>query len=232
MPAVRLAPDAGQVLTQYTWPGNVRQLKNIAEQVTVLAHDRTVSADEMRGFIPTVGTAATLPAPVGGRTHDEAFSSEREILYKVLFDMRRDMTDLKKLVMQLMHSTADASALDSMGTSQLIKRLYRDAGVDEALATPVDAADAHDLSLVGKHQILNVQARPADDDDEYMPQNNPDVEDVRDERISLARFEKEAIEKALAKHGGRRRAAADELGISERTLYRKIAEYHIDDILK
>lgn len=235
MPVVRLNDEAVQLLSAFRWPGNVRQLKNVAEQISVLAQDRTVGAQELKQFLPNSDPAAALPSISHvGNAEDQSFNTEREILYKVLFDMKRDMTDLKKLVLELMHNNADA---EDMGTAQLIKRLYHPTADSADIMQPASHNADNDEYNV-KPTILNVKTHDtkvttgSNPDDEYMPQNGTIVEEIHDEELSLVKAEKDLIERALTKHNGRRRAAAQELGISERTLYRKLVEYGIEDFLK
>ncbi|MBS1657837.1 MAG: sigma-54 dependent transcriptional regulator [Chitinophagales bacterium] len=189
---VQLADDARDLLIGYSFPGNVRELKNIAEQVSVLAKNKVVSADELREFIPQL-PQTTLPA-LAGAAHPSGEFSEREILYKVLFDMRNDINDLKRIVFGFM--PADQ---------------IHPASLPQTPAEPLNGITKQD----GQKPIVieSSAAQPIE------------VE----ESLSLAEKEKEMIKKALVKHRGRRKNAARDLGISERTLYRKIKEYGIPE---
>lgn len=206
MPAIRLDEGARLILEKYRWPGNVRQLKNITEQISVLQEQRILSASELEAYLPAM-SGGNLPALVPGSEHrsDSDFSNEREILYKVLFDMKRDMNDLKKLVLDMLQDGGDLNLKGE--NAQIIRNLYN--GESElikpsAAPAPMAYASRHD-----EHAI-------------------EDTEEFVEESLSLEDKEKELIEKALEKHGGRRKNAAQELGISERTLYRKIKEYAIN----
>jgi transcriptional regulator with PAS, ATPase and Fis domain len=183
MPAIQLTEDAQQQLIAYYWPGNIRQLKNIAEQISVIQgeHQRTVNAEILKQYLPSQ-SYSQLPA-LYHKEDEKSFTSEREILYKILFDMRNDVNDLKRLVADMRHDEGSVEAF-------------------------------------GKKYV------------DVIPQSNePEIEDtleIRDESLSLSDRETELIKRALEKYGGRRRNAAKELGISERTLYRKIKDYNLD----
>ncbi len=206
MPAIRLTDDARAILLNYSWPGNVRQLKNITEQISIIEREREITPEVLHAYLPDY-TGIKLPAIIR-RDEEKSFSNEREILYKVLFDMKNDMNDLKKLVFDLMkRGEGDLTFHES--DSGLIKNLFRDNLEDE----PVPAAPGskiHDISA--RHSHGNIQ----------------DTEEVVEESLSLAGKEVEMIKKALEKYNGKRKLAAQELGISERTLYRKIKEYGIE----
>lgn len=236
IPPIRLTPDAAEALAAYSWPGNVRQLKNVAEQVTVLAPDRTVTADAIARFIPQPqhhDHPHTL-LPVNSPT--ESFSSDREILYKVLFDMRQEVNDLKRLVIALLNGQGGGSLTpDEMKAAQ---KLFADAKPHDS-DSPLTPARAHVTSQPrhsdsidrlsptslkdGVVDILPVRAHDAE---------SQDIQEVRPaepEILSLAETEKNLIIKALAKFKGNRRRVAKELQISERTLYRKIHDYGLED---
>lgn len=201
MDAVRLSPEAQLVLQHYTWPGNVRQLKNIAEQISILSESREVSAETLQSFLPPVASPSDfLPVVPAGRgsAGGKSFDSEREILYQVLFDMKKDMNDLKKLV----HETIAKGGVSQMDMGNVFKE--------------------SDLSSVIRPQ-QTVQSSS-------IKMNNPiqDTEEYVEEIFSLGDVEKEMIKKALERHNNRRKLAAQDLKISERTLYRKIKEYGLD----
>ncbi|MFN8864998.1 MAG: sigma-54 interaction domain-containing protein [Flavobacteriales bacterium] len=208
VPVLQLTPDAEQALTGYSWPGNIRQLKNITEQISVLEESRTISADTVMRYLPpdTFSSKPVLVPKAGGASD----FTEREILYKVLFDMKNDLHDLKKLVLGM---------IESGGRLEVT-------GENEALFERVFAAD--DLPAPGSHS-------PAYSGLIQLPQNGSvrsvqsahSAHEVVEESLSLMDSEKELIRRALQKHKNKRKYAAEELGISERTLYRKIKEYKI-----
>ena len=190
MPAIQLTEDAKQVLLAYPWPGNVRQLKNITEQISIIETNREINAAILQGYLPVQNTQR-LPALFGIKD-SKNFESEREILYSVLFDMRQEVSELKKMVHNLMAEKGNVS-----------------------LVTPVPPASVPTI-------IHPVKAPcPVDDDIQ-------DTEEYVEESLSLDEVKKEMIRKALEKHHGNRKSAAQDLNISERTLYRKIKEYGLD----
>ena len=190
MPAIQLTEDAKQVLLAYPWPGNVRQLKNITEQISIIETNREINAAILQGYLPVQNTQR-LPALFGIKD-SKNFESEREILYSVLFDMRQEVSELKKMVHNLMAEKGNVS-----------------------LVTPVPPASVPTI-------IHPVKAPcPVDDDIQ-------DTEEYVEGSLSLDEVKKEMIRKALEKHHGNRKSAAQDLNISERTLYRKIKEYGLD----
>jgi transcriptional regulator with PAS, ATPase and Fis domain len=201
MPAITLDEESRTVLVDYYWPGNIRQLKNITEQISIIEQKREIDAAVMKTYLPSYG-GTNLPAVFKG-TGEKAFNSEREILYQVLFDMKKDMNDLKKLVLDLMQNNGEAP-LD-VDHSGIIRKLYR---TEEGSFLPGEMAP--------KPIHLNQDEK-----------NIQDTEEFVEESLSLESKEIELINKALEKHKGKRKNAARELGISERTLYRKIKEYDI-----
>jgi transcriptional regulator with PAS, ATPase and Fis domain len=206
MPAIRLDSDAKNLLLNYSWPGNVRQLKNITEQISIIESEREISAVILRNYLPDYG-GVKLPAVIR-KDEDKSFSSEREILYKILFEMKSDMNDLKKLVFDLIqHEEIDVPFHES--NSRTIKNLFREVR---------EQSDNHEST-----------ESQSDDFQTHKTINNiQDTEEIIEESLSLADKEVEMIKKALGKYNGKRKMAAGELGISERTLYRKIKEYGIE----
>ncbi|MFA8437254.1 MAG: sigma-54 interaction domain-containing protein [Marinifilaceae bacterium] len=203
MPPLRLNEDAQRLLQSYRWPGNIRQLKNITEQISVIEQKREIDGEGLKQYLP-ISEEHMLPALVSDKQEsDQTFSSEREILYKVLFDMKKDMTDLKKLVFDLMQKSGDSSELQK-DNAVLIRKLYEDQEVN-----------------VVHHPSASVQISHSEE------ANIQDTEEFVEESLSLEDKEIELIKKALEKHNGKRKYAAQDLGISERTLYRKIKEYNI-----
>jgi transcriptional regulator with PAS, ATPase and Fis domain len=207
MPALRLDAEAQQLLQSYRWPGNIRQLKNVTEQISIIEKEKQISADVLKVYLP-INDAHRLPAIYSDNSKkDQAFSSEREILYKVLFDMKKDMTDLKKLVFELMQTSGDSSLLQK-DNAVLIRKLYEE----------------QDIDILKHHSSVQPTTNIA-------PSKESEIQDTEvfvEESLSLEDKEVELIKKALEKHAGKRKYAARDLGISERTLYRKIKEYDIN----
>jgi transcriptional regulator with PAS, ATPase and Fis domain len=204
MPAIRLDNEAVSVLLDYHWPGNVRQLKNITEQISIIEKERLIDARTLRQYIPSQNQNK-LPAlyhPVDEKT----FSSEREILYQILFDMKKDMNDLKKLVHNILQNEAELTNIKD-DNAQLIHKLYQ---TENGNYIPDQPAPTRNVIKPVVHE------------------NIYDTEEFVEESLSLEDKEVEMIRKSLEKHKGKRKYAARELGISERTLYRKIKEYNID----
>ena len=205
MPSVRLSDDAVQVLMNYGWPGNIRQLKNLVEQISVIETSRELDAAMILSYLPA--EREKVPA-ILGEGGAENFS-ERELMYKFLFDMKKDLSDLKKLVIELVHQNGDFSL--SNDQTAIVNRLYKEVnpnfGQSRILPSPTEGS------------VNEFQATPETEDFE----THEEVE----ESLSLEDREKELIQKALEKHRGKRKYAAAELGISERTLYRKIKEYNL-----
>ena len=206
MPAIRLDSDAKNILLSYSWPGNVRQLKNITEQISIIENEREIVALNLRNYLPDYG-GIKLPAVIK-KDEDKSFSSEREILYKILFDMKNDMNDLKKLVFDLIRR-GDVDISFEESNSRAIKNLLREVKEETAKHNSTDSQSVDYSS----HKTMN---------------NIQDTEEIIEESLSLADKEVEMIQKALEKFNGKRKMAAGELGISERTLYRKIKEYGIE----
>jgi DNA-binding NtrC family response regulator len=205
LPPVRLTPDAVHVLTHYRWPGNIRQLRNLAEQVSVVETNREISAATLHSYIPEID-ANQLPMLYNRGKHTEAdFSNEREILYKVLFDMRNDLNNLKQLVSE-MTATGNFQQVQRENPN-LIKRILADSRKESDL--PQYPAQ------ISREPI--VEAFHEDDD----------IPTIEVENLSLQDKEIEMIKKSLEKNDGKRKDAARELGISERTLYRKIKQYNL-----
>jgi transcriptional regulator with PAS, ATPase and Fis domain len=216
MPAVKLEDDARQLLERYRWPGNIRQLKNITEQISIIEKERVLTAHDLEKYIP-FHSGDNLPAVVGDKRGSRGadFSTEREILYKVLFDMKRDMNDLKKLVLEIMEHGNDLSLKGE--NADIIQNLYHESGEELHRAEP----------LINQGAVVPYSA-PKNPSSAHDDQHIEDTEEFVEESLSLEDKEVELIRKALEKHGGKRKNAAGELGISERTLYRKIKEHNID----
>jgi DNA-binding NtrC family response regulator len=189
-------------LTNYGWPGNVRQLKNITEQVSIIEQNREISEETLQKYLPDAFTSK-LPAIFSGDIVDnKTFNSEREILYQILFDMKKDMNELKQLVNDIMH--------DRIGNVQMREKTYQPT-VNE------------NQSIINQNQESTIRISNVNHE------NIQDTEIFEEESFSLEEKEKEFIIKALEKYHGKRKLAATELGISERTLYRKIKEYNLGE---
>ena len=213
MPTIRLLDDAVQLLQNYRWSGNVRQLRNVAEQVSVLESTRDIAASVLKGYLPDMGTQ--LPAVVNKETSGSDFSNEREILYKVLFDMKSDLNDLKKLTLELMENDNHKDVQEK--NEHLIQKIYKNQNLSNS-----------------KHESQILSLSESNQKNETIeivkPNENYDfIEDIDEEEETLSLHDKELelIKKSLDRHNGKRKLAADELGISERTLYRKIKQYDL-----
>ncbi|SHJ43314.1 sigma-54 interaction domain-containing protein [Flavobacterium haoranii] len=214
MPPIRLTDDAVQYLIRYRWSGNIRQLRNIAEQISVLETNREISVATLQSYLPTEGT--NLPSVINHTKKDSDFSNEREILYKVLFDMKADLNDLKKLTLELMQN---GGAKVQETNKNLIQRIY---GQKEDNVI-FDEQPKTELYPV-QPEIVQEEIHDDDlEDDDFLFAETVEEE----ETLSLEAKEIELIKKALERNKGKRKAAADELGISERTLYRKIKQYDL-----
>ncbi len=211
MPAIQLTEDARAMLLAYPWPGNVRQLKNVTEQISVIETHREINGEILQNYLPALAQDNRLPMLFGAKQGGgKTFESEREILYQVLFDMRKDVTELKSLVNTLMAERAGQPVNASV----------------QASAMPYIQESGY--SLMASHQspisispVIHGGVSRVDDDIQ-------DTEEYVEEPLSLDEVEKEMIRKALDRHHGRRKNAAKDLNISERTLYRKIKEYGLE----
>ncbi|MCG3166544.1 MAG: Anaerobic nitric oxide reductase transcription regulator NorR [Bacteroidia bacterium] len=203
MPAIKLEDDAVRLLENYSFPGNVRQLKNIVEQISIIEKERNITAATIQHYLPADNGKPSLPA-VYEKPKDNPEFSERELLYKVLFDMKKDINDMKKLVVELI-SNEEGNQQFREKNAGLINKLYRE-------VEPVSDFD---------HGV-QIQRKNEEDTHFVVP------EEVAEQTLSLEETEIGLIKRALEKHKGKRKDAAAELGISERTLYRKINEYNID----
>ncbi len=202
MPSIVLDEDSQHMLFSYAWPGNIRQLKNIAEQISVIETNRNISSETLGKYLPDY-TSVKLPALLN-QEDQKTFASEREILYKILFDLKNDMNDLKKLVLDLMKKGIDSSDLHE-DNAEILEKLY-------GHVNPVVTTTPSKTIEIKHNDNSSIQ----------------DTEEVYEESLLLTDKEVELIKKALEKHAGKRKYAANELGISERTLYRKIKEYNLE----
>ncbi len=207
MPSIKLEDDAIKTLTNYRWNGNIRQLKNIAEQLSVLEEDRSISNQTLVNYLPKWADS-NLPAIISEKGNSNDFNSEREILYKVLFDMKGDLNDLKKLTMELMESSNISEFKEN--NEHLIKKIYNSRAEKE----------------ISDDQIQVVPITEQKNNNEKKSEFDYS-EEINAESLSIHDKELELIKKSLEKHKGRRKLAAKELGISERTLYRKIKQFNL-----
>lgn len=205
MPAIRLFPDAVELLNAYHWPGNIRQLKNLVEQLSVIEQTREIDGLRLQQYLP--GREEQFPTLVGA---NESRVDERELMYKFLFDMKNDLNDLKKLVVELLNQQGEFHL--STDQAAMVQRMYGDIG-----------------NVQEPRLLTNIPVKPEPAPSYAIDEQTEDVElqEEVQESLSLEDREKELIRKALDKHRGRRKNAAEELGISERTLYRKIKEYDL-----
>ncbi|MDQ1098066.1 MULTISPECIES: sigma-54 interaction domain-containing protein [Chryseobacterium] len=219
MPELELEPSGIHYIESYTFPGNVRQLRNLVEQMTVVERNRKVTAEKLAEYIPMEShLPMVVNTPNNAKQND--FSTEREIMYKILFDMRNDINDLKSLTSELIKNKGtDLSSHEK----NLINRIY----------TPSDnqqqAASSNSLLYFEDRDNIQTPTIISNPDSSYEDIEEIEVEENRPESLSLQNNEKDLIIKALEKHKGRRNKAADELGISQRTLYRKIKQYNLED---
>ncbi len=207
--SVQLDDEAKNLLINYTWPGNVRELKNIAEQISVLAQDKIVTAAELSKFIPA-GNNNRLPMLIsnGAQVNGHEFANEREILYKLFFDMKKDVTELKKMFVEILKNPSVTSSLQHSPYANELKELQ-----PEMFQPSLAQSSINNSQPVVLHNHTPIQ-------------EHEEVE----ESLNIMDKEKELIIKALKKHKSKRKDAASDLGISERTLYRKLKEYNIDDL--
>lgn len=220
MPELVLTEEAVQYLENYAFPGNVRQLRNLVEQMTVVERERSLTIAKLAEYIPM---NANLPMVVNHPNTQKQtdFGNERELMYKILFDMRNDINDLKSLTSELIKNkgTADLSNQEK----NLINRIYT--------PEPQQSASPNSLLFFENKSNSGVQNPTivSNSEDNFEDFEDIEVEENRPESLSIQNNEKDLIIKALEKHNGRRNKAADELGISQRTLYRKIKQYNLED---
>ncbi len=208
MPAIKLNDDAVQLLVNYPWPGNIRQLKNLVEQLSVIETARDIDGFILSSYLPHI--TEKLPQVIGENSQENF--SERELMYKVLFDMKKDLNELKKLVVEILQQGSAVSLTSDQ--SAVVNRIYQE--VNENV----------------KNTGLLLPSAPIKESNFNFPNSTEQFEThvEVEESLSLEDREKELISKALEKHRGKRKYAASELGISERTLYRKIKEYKLMDL--
>ena len=212
MPAIHLTESGIQLLTSYRWKGNIRQLRNVAEQISVLEQNREISAETLKEYLPEINTS--LPISLQQNKSESDFATEREILYKILFDMRSDINDLKNLTLSLLQEGMTSDRQKE--TQTLIHKIY---GKEDFAFAPQETSSTGEMTIIPTEKITTI--RPAKANYDY-------AEEAVEEPISLQDKELELIKKALDRHKGKRKEAANELGISERTLYRKIKQYDLE----
>ena len=207
MPTIRLEPNALDILINYAWKGNIRQLRNITEQISVIEQNRSITKEMLKSYLPDFST--NLPALINNGSKGGDFANEREILYKVLFDMRNDITDLKKLTLELLEDGNDIKT--KKNTQRLIEKIYGDEQTEEENL----------VEIISPQKSKVYQQKTTNFDDDFQ-----DAEAV-EETISLQEKEFEMIKNSLERNNNKRKLAAKELGISERTLYRKIKQFDL-----
>lgn len=212
MPPIILTDEAKEMLKNYRWPGNIRQLKNITEQISIIEQERTISVDLLQKYLP-YNEVGMLPVPLSQIQDNEqkSFANEREILYQVLFDMKKDITDLKQVVKRLMgNNNHTAANFDTPSTGLHPSSVIQD--------------DQPRVSVPMKYEVLPKSIHQEDREKEEIQE----ATEYEESTLSISEVEKEMIIKALERHNGKRKLAAVDLGISERTLYRKIKEYDLE----
>lgn len=215
MPAIKLNDDAIEYLVKYRWSGNIRQLRNAAEQISVLETTREISLKTLTSYLPQDGNH--LPSVIKSKKSESDFSTERDILYKVLFDMKSDLNDLKKLTLELMKN---GSTKVQDINPHLIQKVY---GKKEEITTDFEESPLRSTLIPEAESMEQEEFEDDEDSNDYLFAETVEEE----ETLSLEAKEIELIKKSLDRNKGKRKAAADELGISERTLYRKIKQYDL-----
>ena len=203
---IQLDEEARNMLINYSWPGNVRELKNIAEQISVLSTDRQITANELRKYMPEYANNR-LPVLASATSGNGEFANERDLLYKLFFDMKKDVTELKKMFVDIIHNPANAGA-----------------AVTYAKENFLNDFDGNEMHNNGGHPAIMQPAQPV-----IIKPEDIYIHEHVEESLNIMDKEKELIIKALKKHKGKRKDASLDLGISERTLYRKLKEYDIEE---
>ncbi|MDE3251601.1 MAG: sigma-54-dependent Fis family transcriptional regulator [Bacteroidota bacterium] len=217
---VQLDDEAKNLLINHNWQGNVRELKNIAEQISVLSPTAQVSGQEMRKFLPVHPGSNRLPMLTGQNAGTGDFANEREILYKLFFDMKKDVTELKKMFLEILQNPSLAGSAANYTRDSLIADFHSNGDNGNALVPPVVSQSS------GNNQSAYL---PAGTQPVLLHETDIHQHEEVEESLNIMDKEKELIVKALKKHKGKRRDASLDLGISERTLYRKLKEYDIDE---
>lgn len=213
---VQLDDEAKNMLINYPWKGNVRELKNIAEQISVLTTEKLISGKQLRQFLPesNVNRLPVLASSANGTSSGHEFANEREILYKLFFDMKKDVTELKKMFLEILQNPSSSHAAVAFAR--------------ESLLGDYSPVSSHEYQQQHQHQPPAIQPNVINHPQPVIFDDIHHHEEV-EESLNIMDKEKELIIKALKKHKGKRKDAASDLGISERTLYRKLKEYDIDE---
>ncbi len=209
---VQLDDDARQIVMQYAWRGNVRELKNVAEQISVLSNNKSITAKDLITFLPQIENGSQLPMVTNQSKASNDFGNEREILYKLFFDMKRDVTELKKMFLELLQNP-------NLAENQKYKEVLFENQDNDDFYNPMLSNSNNNAAL--QPLVVNNLNAPKDKIQEHI-----EIE----ESLNIVDKEKELIIKALKKHRSKRKDAAIDLGISERTLYRKLKDYNIEDL--
>ena len=225
MPELKLTDDAVSYLENYAFPGNVRQLRNLVEQMTVVEQNREVNSTKLAEYIPMNANLPAVISKTNGAGTSGDFSSERDIMYKILFDMRSDINDLKSLTSELIKNKGNTDL--SLQEKNLINRIYTPE--TQQTSSPNSLLYFENNQNSQQNQIHHPTIVSENEDHHYNDVEDIELEESRPESLSLQNNEKDLIIKALEKHKGRRNKAADELGISQRTLYRKIKQYNLEE---
>ena len=219
MPQIELTDDAIELIEKYRWPGNIRQLKNITEQISIIENERMINAETISKYLPDLNSSS-FPVLLRNNENTNNDMSERDILYKVLFEMKQDITDLKKLVYNIMQDDLDNNDI-KRNNEGIIKRIYNEVGEINESKKTADFSPIEIERYYEKKNNFQINDKEIEDIEHQLEE-----EDKLEDTLSLADKEMELIQKALEKHNGKRKKAAEELGISERTLYRKIKEFN------
>lgn len=208
---IQLDEDAKELLINYPWPGNVRELKNIAEQISVLSENKTITTKDIERFLPKVNESK-LPMVMGKMSGagSSEFMNERDILYKLFFDMKKDVTELKKMFFEILQNPSTINSVSNAVQDSFLHDIPLVKPTTDVVDTPIITKPSQPIILSDHHEIQH----PI----------------LVEESLNIMDMEKELIEKALKKHKGKRKDASSDLGISERTLYRKLKEYDIEDL--
>lgn len=215
MPAVYLSEEAMHYIQNYYWPGNIRQLKNFTEQITVVETQRDLSLEQVQEYLKNAPSTTSLINIRDRNENHSDFSTEREILYKFLFDMKKDLNDLKALTLALIKNKGESGLTSN--EKDLFQKVYKN----------YESSKAEGLLYYGENPILSA-VTPVNNYNEDVIEEYEDISN-QSESLSLQKKEEELIRKALEKYNGKRKMAAKELGISERTLYRKIKQYDLEE---
>jgi DNA-binding NtrC family response regulator len=214
--SIQLDNNAREILINYPFPGNIRELKNLAEQVSVLSQSNILSVEELRKFLPERNNASRLPAIANQQSNSSEFANEREILYKLFFDMKKDVTELKKMFLEILQNPSLAGSAAHF--------------TKESLMSDMHVLNSNEMQAVNHQPHIIQSFTPSNNQPLIINNDSLHHHEEIEESLNIMDKEKELIIKALKKHRGRRKDASADLGISERTLYRKLKEYDIEDL--